>query len=361
MTPTWKLAPLLLALSAVTPISIADEFSDVYQSYEQAVKEGNNADAILYAEKAYLLGEAKFGRDSLDYANLGLNFALALGRDRKGQYELRNQQAMEVAKVSLVSYESHFGKGALEIIKPLMVIGDASTDNKLAHDSYHRALTLAEDSDNKELLAQTRLNAFKRLSTTEYYTTELYRGMINSFAYFDANLPASSDLRLEAAFWLAKAYLGNKKYDKAEPLFLEVVKQYKAKDYSHPYALAAHSRLVTIYEGQGESDRATEHCIAIGSMRPWDENQEQTPLFRKAPKYPESLAKRGRSGWVQISFTIDEMGIVRDPKLLDSKGGKGFEKASLEALSAWRYAPKFEDGKPVKAESTVRLDFEVER
>lgn len=361
MKTIGKIAPLLLALSTVSPLVSADEFSDVYRSYQQAWESDNHIDARSFAEKAYVLGEAKFGKDSVDYANLGLNLAKALRSDKSGDFELNRQRATEIATLSLASYEARFGENAADLIEPLIVLGDVTEDSKTAKNAYQRALKLAKASGKADLLAHTRMNAYKRLSRTEYYTSAVYGYIRDAHEYFAENHPANSAVRLEATYRLAGAHMGNGKYQKAEPLFLEVIEQYKILDYTHPYALGAHSRLVELYERMGKSDLSTEHCVAIGSMKPWDDNQEQTPLFRKNPEYPMELVRRGKSGWAEISFTVDEMGMVRDPKVLNSEGGKGFERASMEALSAWRYAPKFEDGKPVKAESSVRLDFRVER
>ncbi|ABM00649.1 energy transducer TonB [Shewanella amazonensis] len=361
MKTIGKIAPLLLALSTVSPLVLADEFSDVYRSYQQAWESGNNIEARGFAEKAYSLGEAKFGKDSVDYANLGLNLAKALRSDNSGDFAVNRQRATEIATLSLASYEARFGEEATDLIDPLMVLGDVTQDSKTARKAYQRALNIAKDSGKGDLLAYTRMNAFKRLARTEYYTSAVYGYIRDAHEYFAQHRPANSAVRLEATYLLAGAHMGNAKYRKAEPLYLEVIEQYKVLDYTHPYALGAHSRLVELYERMGKSELSTEHCIAIGSMKPWDDNQEQTPLFRKNPEFPMELVRRGKSGWAEISFTVDEMGMVRDPKVLDSEGGKGFEKASMEALSAWRYAPKFEDGKPVKAESSVRLDFRVER
>ncbi len=94
-------------------------------------------------------------------------------------------------------------------------------------------------------------------------------------------------------------------------------------------------------------------------MTPWDDSQEQRPLFRATPKYPINYARKGKSGWVKIGFTVSDFGTVTKPIIIDSQGGKGFEKSSLTALKKWRYAPKFDHGKPVEAYTTVRLDFKM--
>lgn len=145
--------------------------------------------------------------------------------------------------------------------------------------------------------------------------------------------------------------------DKAIPLLLEVVKQFEALKFSHPYALSAHAYLVELYERQGKREESTAHCIAIGKMRPWADTQEQQPLFRTTPKYPKSYLMQRKSGYVTLNFTVDEMGFVKNPEVLESKGGVLFEKSTLKMIEEWRYAPKFEHGKPVPAQTTVRIDY----
>ncbi|NRA83320.1 MAG: energy transducer TonB, partial [Gammaproteobacteria bacterium] len=85
----------------------------------------------------------------------------------------------------------------------------------------------------------------------------------------------------------------------------------------------------------------------------------QTPIYRIEPKYPKNLARKRKSGYAIIEFTVSTSGFVQDPKVLQSEGGKGFEKSALTAMKQWRYAPKFEKGIAVAGISTVRLDFTI--
>jgi len=47
--------------------------------------------------------------------------------------------------------------------------------------------------------------------------------------------------------------------------------------------------------------------------------------------------------------------------MLASKGGALFEKESIETLDKWRYVPKFENGKAVEAQTSVQLDYTINR
>ena len=62
-------------------------------------------------------------------------------------------------------------------------------------------------------------------------------------------------------------------------------------------------------------------------------------------------------GYVDFAYTVDKMGFVRDPEILESTS-KVFNKAATDALLSFRYAPQFEDGEPVVTEDArIRLTF----
>ncbi|QBY05461.1 energy transducer TonB [Thalassotalea sp. HSM 43] len=67
-------------------------------------------------------------------------------------------------------------------------------------------------------------------------------------------------------------------------------------------------------------------------------------------------ARLGRSGWVQIRYTIDTFGFVQNPEVIESSDSI-FESESLEAIKSWRFAPKFVDGKAVEAKITLQIDY----
>ena len=90
------------------------------------------------------------------------------------------------------------------------------------------------------------------------------------------------------------------------------------------------------------------HCLATGRSVPWAGKANYEPLYRALPVYPTSEWKRGREGWVNMEFTVDENGIVRDAEVVESEGGPGFEVSALEAMRGFRYAPRLVDGNAVR-------------
>lgn len=364
-------AILAVALSTsmlmVSPLS-ASEFSDAYKAYKAAVVAKNNTDIENYALQAYKLGTQKFAADSLDLAMLALNAGDAsiqnmpanpYTEENKAKADALKEQAFALYKVALDNYKKEYGADAVELIDPLMGLADSSS-KKDARKYLNDALDIAEDSENAMLLADTQKAYFEMLSNSQYYTRKVRDYMLDAYQTYQQLLPENSMKRVLAGYTVGSIEYAEKHYDKAETALLYVIEQFEALEFDHPYELAAHAKLVEIYELQGESDKSTQHCIAIGSMQPWSPEQEQTPLFRIQPEYPMSSLKRRKEGWSQISFTVNEMGFVVDPVILNSKGGSNFNKASLEAVKKWRYAPKFVDGKAVAAKSSVQLDYTIQ-
>lgn len=88
---------------------------------------------------------------------------------------------------------------------------------------------------------------------------------------------------------------------------------------------------------------------------------EATPIVRINPRFPPEAARDGISGWVLLSFTIDETGGVTDVDVIDSEPRRVFDQEARRALLRWKYKPKMVDGKPVaQPGQTVQLDFNLE-
>lgn len=359
----------LLALTLGTSLSVhasENSFTKAYSDYQAAVEKGDAAKIEASAKIAYQLGEAQYAKDSVDLANLALNWASAIEK-QVAPYPFteknlpKTAKANELYQLALANYKVHYGKKALELIDPLLGAAQTAVEAKDAKEDFLTAIAIAEKSDKKKLIADVKMAAFNRLSHTQLYTNSVRRYAFDAYDIYKEILPENAIDRVKATYVVGAVEFVEKHDGKAEPLLLEVVKQFDALNFSHPYALSAHAYLVELYERQGKRDASTAHCIAIGKMRPWADTQEQQPIFRTLPDYPMSYAQRGKSGWVQLKFTIDEHGFVKNPEILASKGGALFEKESIETLDKWRYVPKFENGKAVEAQTSVQLDYTINR
>jgi len=350
---------LALALSFNTSANSAEtlnnQFKTSYYSYQDAVK-NNDVDAqFKYAKEAYQLGINLYGDTDINTANLALILA------KQHLNKKHKKQANPLLLNTLNIFKNEYGSNSTELAEIYILLGQSLPYKKRnkSIDYYLEAIDIAEDNEKEHpsFNAQIQLEAGIGLLSQGSRKSHV---ILTAQKYFTENYPKNDKRVVNANFYAGKYYLTRKKYNKAVKYLQANLSVFESiEGATHPLELNTHAFLINALEKSNKSDEATKHCIAIGSMTPWDDSQEARPLFRVEPKYPTDYARRGKSGWVIIGFTISDFGTVKETKILNSKGGSGFEKSSLAALEKWRYAPKFEDGKPVEKYATVQLDFKM--
>ncbi len=76
-------------------------------------------------------------------------------------------------------------------------------------------------------------------------------------------------------------------------------------------------------------------------------DQSEIPIVRVEPVYPQRALDRGIEGWVEVEFTVTEVGSISEPTILRSDPSGIFDRAALRAIERWKYEPKIVDGQPV--------------
>lgn len=347
-------------------------FSSVYNAYTTASESNDYQLTVNLALEAYDLGKVKFGE--LHENTLALEFNVANAYVANEQ----SKEAIKKYKVLQDKYEDAFGEASPEYFNLGLTYLDAVNNTKsLKHEKKVKLIgdILKPLVSNIEALGEAHPHnaaiyyhalsmAFLESSPLPIRLRRL-ESIVEEAEKLAHDTWGESDLRtVEVHFARGILLKSTKQKELAAQQFELVVDVFnKHLDFSHPWELASHARLVEIYEELDDSESATEHCVAIGSMTPWQDNIDPVPLFRVHPTYPLSAAKSGREGWVKIQFDITEQGFVANATVLEtSKGGAVFKKTSLAALEQWRYAPKFEDGQAqVAASRFVQLDYKLAR
>jgi TonB family protein len=109
--------------------------------------------------------------------------------------------------------------------------------------------------------------------------------------------------------------------------------------------------LFTFFSHNANANEISKHLSTI---------VEPEPIKRVEPKYPIDAARQGREGWTILSFVIDKQGSVSDVLVKDSSGSKDIDRASVKAVSKWKYQPAFENGKPIQqCVNTVQMNFSM--
>lgn len=65
------------------------------------------------------------------------------------------------------------------------------------------------------------------------------------------------------------------------------------------------------------------------------------------PVYPRRAIEKGIEGYAIVGFTVSAAGAVVAPFIIESAPNSVFDRASLAAISKFKYQPRVADGKPV--------------
>ncbi|MDK1285964.1 energy transducer TonB [Pseudoalteromonas umbrosa] len=87
---------------------------------------------------------------------------------------------------------------------------------------------------------------------------------------------------------------------------------------------------------------------------------DAVPLDRPAAIYPRLAAERGREGWVQLSYVVNERGEVESAVIEKSSGEPSFERSALNAVKKWQFKPATQNNKPIKqCKNQVQLAYHL--
>jgi protein TonB len=79
-----------------------------------------------------------------------------------------------------------------------------------------------------------------------------------------------------------------------------------------------------------------------------------------APRYPRGAQRRNISGWVDVIFTVDIDGSVKDVSVRDSDPGDTFVASATRAVEGWKFEPVIENGIAVQKRTAVRMMFALQ-
>jgi protein TonB len=99
---------------------------------------------------------------------------------------------------------------------------------------------------------------------------------------------------------------------------------------------------------------------AVISAAPGMQQRDLSPLATPDPTYPPAAFRDGITGWVEVEFTVNELGATRDVAVIDSQPRGVFDDAAIAAVADWKYQPRIVNGQPVAQRTAVTLRFNVE-
>lgn len=100
----------------------------------------------------------------------------------------------------------------------------------------------------------------------------------------------------------------------------------------------------------------------IGNFQQVDRTAEGDiiPVVVIRPMYPREAAMTGTEGWVKVEFTITEAGTVKDPRVVDSKPPRIFNREAIRAILKWKFKPRVVEGVAVERRATQVIDFTLD-
>ncbi len=100
----------------------------------------------------------------------------------------------------------------------------------------------------------------------------------------------------------------------------------------------------------------------LGNFQQVDQTAEGDiiPIVVIRPIYPGDAAISGIEGWVKIEFTITEAGTVKNPKVVDARPARVFNRAAILAILKWKFKPRIVDGVAVDRQASQVIDFTLD-
>ena len=100
----------------------------------------------------------------------------------------------------------------------------------------------------------------------------------------------------------------------------------------------------------------------LGNFATVDRTEEGDiiPVVVIRPMYPRDAAIKGQEGWVKIEFTITSIGTVKNPRVIDSKPPRVFNREAIRAILKWKFKPRVVDGVAVERMATQVIDFSLD-
>lgn len=77
------------------------------------------------------------------------------------------------------------------------------------------------------------------------------------------------------------------------------------------------------------------------------------------PLYPEEARRRNVEGTLKLMLKIDDLGRVQSAEVVEANPPRVFDEAALEAFRNARFQPAMKNGRPVRYQAYIRVDFEL--
>lgn len=91
----------------------------------------------------------------------------------------------------------------------------------------------------------------------------------------------------------------------------------------------------------------------------WIDAGELVALVRIPPEYPAHARMRRIEGFVDVEFTVDTQGRVRDVRVVGAEPPGVFDRAAINSVMHWRFEPRRQDGQAIEITARQRIEFSL--
>ena len=354
--PRHTMLAALLGLSLLAPMTSFAQSDDekraamnaAYRQYQEIVAQGPQfrEQSIEPAREAYELALDVLGDANPTTAALAINYGNAL---------TDGDDAADILEHALEISENVHGDDALELIDPLMALANSATAHGEfadARDHYERAFEIAQAQEQRDPILEAIIGV--QLGTTSFSMGRLDEARDYFIGARDKLQPIDNDvarIRLATAnFWIGRYEISAANYLGAIAPLQASAEVFDAIPEARQFSVNSHIALVEAYERQGQRDQATPHALFVGQ-----DSTAPTLIYR--PAFPGEL---WREGEITLRFDVDAEGFVTNVSTADGDADAELVTAASEAVTAVRYAPRFENGSAV-ATSGVTMPFRFSR
>ena len=323
----------------------------LYKEYKKNLKAGEDRLAFEAALKIYKITPSIYGEKSKIHIAMTLKLAnlatkLRNYKEAAKYYQIHFDLAQSLNPPKDINYIyslSRLGNAYKKIYKHDKAIKNFKIAYSFALDSKAKIKTLA----HLELKIGEQYLMSHKTTSVRKASKYLKLALENSIKIYGKD----NILEAQALFLIAKIDTSKKRYNIASERLENVLSIYKLRlKEGNVNILQTHAFLVNTYEKSGNSDKATEHCIAVAEERDLSEDMEWTPLFRTQPNYPAGAANNDIEGYMIVEFTVNKSGQVRNIKTLKAKNGKYFKNSVYQAIKNFRYAPSTKNGEIISTD-----------
>ncbi|MEM8684593.1 MAG: energy transducer TonB [Pseudomonadota bacterium] len=354
------LSVFFIATSYAEPTE--DDFAEAWQDYAEARRKGNKSRTLKLSRRVLDIGQSLLADDDPRMPVLMGNYARALSHSGK-----REEAAAQYA-AALARAESVYAADSDELLTFLQALAREGTGTAESDAYYQRALAIRESISGRDSVAYVQLNFERAVSR---FTAP---GEIAKKKQLDMALQSYRDDGETDSTNLAYALYQRGRVEtsqKSQQSYLEEALGLVSEDSpaGRFTSIEARKILIRLYDARGDSERATEHLISVGQLQ-GNSGEDYLPVMRAAPRYPMKYLRTGTSGHVDLEFSVDELGYVRNPVAVavvkagvPAKSVKSeFADAAIDAVRQFRYAPRFEGGEPIVTDGVqTRISFKIER